>query len=65
MLICIFYIQALANDPSGLAELCENGCVQNILDYLDDCPAAAVGFGGDEAVQGLRTGRYLYNNVLE
>ena len=58
MLICIFYIQALPNDPSGVVELCENGCIQNTLDYLDDCPAAAAGVGGEEVVQLLRTGRY-------
>ena len=43
MLICIFYIQAAGNNSSRLAQVCENGCLQNILDYSDDCPTATIG----------------------
>ena len=57
MIIMFVYIQNLINDVSGIVEICATGCIDGILGYFDDCPAAIPIFGGQEAVTGLTQGR--------
>ena len=51
------YIQSLTEDVSGLVEICRSGCIDDTLDYFEDCPAAITIFGGQEVVTGLTQGK--------
>ena len=52
-------IQAFVDDPSVLTTLCENGCIQIIVDYIEECPEAVETFGGAETVEFFGIGKHI------